>query len=115
MIPVRPKTYNEILLYKRCLSMKTMVPDMDEAMFHKLYAFMSQSPQNSARILDNTLSFYQADQVVDSIPLAAKLSILSLSLTAAGLHIERPIRTSGDGDGGASGNNNNNNNNNNNA
>ena len=112
---IRPTTYNEIVMYQRCLRLYTYISNMDDALMEKIYSFMGQAADNNLRLLDGRLDFCSGSSVVESVAVKTVGTFTSVQLTRAALHVTRPFSYSGDGDSGVSGNNNNNNNNNNNG
>lgn len=113
---IRPKNFEEVMRFKRCLAMKANISEIDDELVEKMYHFIGEDPRNKVCASGNLLSFVDvAGTVVFSLALASTLHhITSAEMTGISLSILRPASYSG-GDGGVSGNNNNNNNNNNNG
>ena len=113
---IYPKTYNEVMRFKRCMQLKTYIPECDDEMAEKAYLFVSEHPENKVSCSGNMLSFMNyAGEVVFTMALASVAQgITSIELTGLTFSVTQPYVYSG-GDGGVSGNNNNNNNNNNNG
>jgi len=120
MYTIRPKTYNEILRFKRCVQLKTYVPEMDGELLKRVYDFIGENPNNRILISKGMISFMRGtEQVADNIAIGEagteSQNYTLITLTPAILNISRPFDSLGDSSGGSSGNNNNNNNNNNNG
>ena len=111
---IYPRTYEEVMRFKRCMQAKTIVPEIDEETLEKMYNFVGEDVRNKVSVSGNMLSFTDfANNVVFSMAVTMNLqSITALELTGRTFSVSRPYSYSG-GDGGSSGNNNNNNNNNN--
>ena len=115
MQSIRPRTYNEIMLYKRCLELKRLVPEIDEQLFVRIYQHMQQSRENRVGLSDGKLVFYEDENAMETLAIAAGAAFRSIHLSAVALDIERPGSYGDHSSGGIGSNNNNNNNNNNNA
>lgn len=116
MQSIRPRTYNELIMYKQCLELRRLVPEITNEIFARIYCHMLQTGAPTIAVANGKLVFYLAQKAVDSMAVAENASYISLKLSVAGLSISRPVTYYSSGsDSGSSGNNNNNNNNNNNG
>ena len=115
MESIKPKTYNELMRYKRCLEFGKLFPKMNNELFDKIYHHMEASDKNNIDFADGKLTFFEGAQAMETIAIAVGTAITAIHFSALSLEIHRPATYSDTGDGGSSGNNNNNNNNNNNA
>ena len=115
MQSIRPRTYRELMQYKRCLELKHLVPEVDESLFARIYQHTLASGQNRVGVSEGKLVFYENDRMIDSIAVAMGSAITAIRLSSTALDVERPFSASSSSDSGSSGNNNNNNNNNNNG
>ena len=115
MHSIKPKTYNELMRYTRCLRLKGMVKDMDDALFAKIYRFITESSSHAVALVGDALMFYVGADEVETVAVQTIGTFNSATLTYAALNIAWPTtHTSSGSDGGVGGNSNNNNNNNNN-
>lgn len=114
MRSIRPRTYHELMQYRRCLELQLYVPEITDEVFLTIYRHMLESKENSVGVSEGKLTLYEGKEAVDSMAVASRASYTSLMLMATALEIKRPVSRS-IGDGGTGGNNNNNNNNNNNG
>lgn len=120
---IYPKTYDEVMHFKRCLVLRNCIPEMDDDLMEKIFVFTMENAENRVLAVDDELSFLDRDRnVVFSQTLAASIAarFTRLELWGTSLVVTRPYTPSNrggygfsGGDGGSSGNNNNNNNNNN--
>ena len=110
----KPRTYNELMCYKRCLEMKKRVGDMDSALLAEVYTFIRQNRDNRIVVEGDMLMFTNNTGTVKESPVLLNRLFTRIVLTQAAIHmIPVPQVHSSGGDSGSSGNNNNNNNNNN--
>lgn len=112
----RPRTYKELMLYRRCREFQEFAGPMDDDLFAKLYNFLQESDDHKVVAKNGQLLFEDGGEEVDSCPFTVAGVFSLLEITATDIHMDVPSshRYSSDS-GGVSGNNNNNNNNNNNS
>ena len=123
MNSIRPRTYNEILMYKRCLALRKYIPGIKEDLLRKIYDFLLKDKRNSICFLKSQvgarLAFLDVNnlevesETIYSIHLSRTMAFTTITLSALAMKVVNPYTSSG-GDGGDGGSNNNNNNNNNN-
>ncbi|MBR5617552.1 MAG: hypothetical protein IKW50_05145 [Oscillospiraceae bacterium] len=109
MKSIKPKTYNELMLYKRCMDLRFSVHDISNDLMVRIYHFLNESAENTVRITNGRIVFYHNEMVTDSMVATISSSIDYVTLTRAYI-VRQSVQSSGS-DGGSSGNNNNNNNN----
>ena len=114
---IYPKTYEEVMRFKRCLQMKTYVAGVQDELVEKAYHFLGENPGNKISASEGMLSFTDlaGNVVFNTAAIAMAGGATALMLTGQTISVTRPYIGGGGGDGGTSGNNNNNNNNNNNG
>ena len=115
MQSIKPRTYNELMRYRRCLELQRTVPQIDSTLFEQIYQHICASGSNSIGVTDGILTFYQGGEAVQSIAVAVSTAYTAIRLSSTALDIQRPFSGFDSLDSGNSGNNNNNNNNNNNG
>jgi len=115
MKTIKPKTYRELVCYKRCISLKAHIPHITEQTMGDIYRFLVDSTDHVVEIADHAVRYLASNVVTKTVPInMLETSFSSIRLSALTFHILTPT-TSGGFVSGSSGNNNNNNNNNNNG
>ena len=112
MKSIKPKTYNELMLYNRCADLRRNVPGLDNELMVKIYHFLNESDENKIWVHQEKIAFYHNEEVVDSVAVAVSESVAYITLARTFI-LQKMVSTSDSGDAGSSGNNNNNNTNNN--
>ena len=114
MESIKPRTYNELMCYKRCMELKSKLPGMDGDMVARVYHFVQQSRDHRVVVENGMLEFQNSEGPVEEIPISPNWEYTRIVLSQASIHIfPRWQNTDSTADSGSSGNNNNNNNNNN--
>lgn len=121
MNTIRPKTYHEIMTFKRCTALKKHIPHLENDMLLRIYHYLIAAKGNMVIVTKERLTFYDiGGNIVDTVSMAALatavFSFSQIGLSADIWNVVYPAKTSsGYTTSGSSGNNNNNNNNNNNG
>ena len=93
---VSPKNYKEITIFKKCVSLKRFVPQMDAELFNKIFNHIAKDSENFVQVSDGMLSFGNPDnRNIDAIavpPLAQNSPnyYLSITLKESALTIVNP-------------------------
>lgn len=115
MIDKKPKTYNEIVILKKCCTLINYYSNITENMFNEIYDFLAESKNNSIASTQNILALVDgAGKVVKTFSVVSKnTSFDRIDVSNRGVSVTPHYDSSSSSSwGGSSGNNNNNNNNN---
>lgn len=115
MIDKQPKTYNEIVILKKCYTLINYYSNITENMFNEIYEFLRESPDNTIVANRTVLSLVDGNKKIIKtyVVFSRNTSFDRININNKGFSVTPYFDSNSSSWSGSSGNNNNNNNNNN--